>query len=246
MLADLDDRNSRSCRESLILEHLGRVRSIAHRIQRRLPQHVSLDDLISAGILGLIQAVDNFDPRHEAKLSTYADTKIRGAILDSLRQEDWAPRQGRKRLKDIENAILAAQQKLQRVPTEEEIAEELRLSLSAYQSWLSNLQGLHLACSPGSGEGDAIEYVADAEDATPSHILERREMEQILAGELERLPQNEKTIMLLYYERELAVSEIAQVVGMKATRVSQIRCQAITRLRANLARRLKQRGPRKS
>src|SRR6266567_1908591 len=112
-------------RERLILQHLPQVRLIARRIQERLPENIGLDDLISTGVIGLIAAIDNFDPTHNVKLKTYAEYKIRGAILDSLRGLDWAPRQKRKKAKQIEAAIAAAEQRLQRAPMEEEIAEQL-------------------------------------------------------------------------------------------------------------------------
>src|SRR6266478_1864435 len=116
-------------RERLIMEHLPQVRLIARRIHERLPESVSLDDLISTGVVGLISAIDHFDPSHNVKLKTYAEYKIRGAILDSLRGLDWAPRQQRKRAKQIEAAIVAAEHRLHRTASEEEIAAELGLSL---------------------------------------------------------------------------------------------------------------------
>src|SRR6266568_6706774 len=109
-------------RERLILEHLPQVRLIARRIQERLPENISLEDLVSTGVIGLISAIDNFDPSHNVKLKTYAEYKIRGAILDSLRGLDWAPRQKRRKAKQIEAAISNAEQRLQRSPAEEEIA----------------------------------------------------------------------------------------------------------------------------
>src|SRR3982751_3766312 len=129
-------------RERLILEHLPQVRLIARRIQERLPESVSLDDLISTGIVGLISAIDNFDPSHNVKLKTYAEYKIRGAILDSLRGLDWAPRQKRKRSKQIEAAIAAAEQKVSRTPTEDEVAAELQVSTDEYHEWLVETTGL--------------------------------------------------------------------------------------------------------
>src|ERR1700756_4001135 len=123
-------------RERLILEHLPQVRLIARRIHERLPESVNLDDLISTGTIGLIAAIDRFDPAHNVKLRTYAEYKIRGAILDSLRGLDWAPRQQRKRAKQIESAISAIEQRVHRTPTEEEIAGELGLELEEYHEWL--------------------------------------------------------------------------------------------------------------
>ncbi len=126
-------------RERLILEHLPQVRLIARRIHERLPESVNLEDLISTGTIGLIAAIDRFDPRHNVKLKTYAEYKIRGAILDSLRGLDWAPRQQRRRSKQIEAAIAAAEQRLHRSPNEDEIAQELNLSLDEYSNgwWTS-------------------------------------------------------------------------------------------------------------
>src|SRR5689334_13529658 len=123
-------------REQLILEHLPQVRLIARRIHERLPENVSLDDVISAGVVGLISAIDHFDPAHNVKLKTYAEYKIRGAILDSLRDLDWAPRQKRRKAKQIEAAISTAEQKLKGSPTEEEIARELGISVQEYHDWL--------------------------------------------------------------------------------------------------------------
>src|SRR5690349_20128619 len=126
-------------RERLILEHLPQVRLIARRIHERLPENVGLEDLISAGVVGLIAAIDRFDARHNVKLKTYAEYKIRGAILDSLRGLDWAPRQQRRRAKLIESAIASLEQRYQRTPTEEEIAAHLGLSVAEYQNWLSEV-----------------------------------------------------------------------------------------------------------
>src|SRR5689334_10839285 len=123
-------------RERLILDHLPQVRLIARRIQERLPDSVSLDDLVSTGVVGLNAAIDHFDPTHNVKLKTYAEYKIRGAILDSLRGLDWAPRQKRRKAKQIEAAISTAEQKLKGSPTEEEIARELGISVQEYHDWL--------------------------------------------------------------------------------------------------------------
>src|SRR5580700_2009426 len=132
-------------RERLILQHLPQVRLIARRIQERLPENISIDDLISTGVIGLIAAIDNFDPGHNVKLKTYAEYKIRGAILDSLRGLDWAPRQKRRQAKRIEAAIAVAEQRIQRAPTEDEIAGQLEISLEEYHEWLVEIRGLNIA-----------------------------------------------------------------------------------------------------
>lgn len=146
-------------RERLILEHLPQVRLIARWIQERLPESISLDDLISTGVLGLISAIDNFDPSHNVKLKTYAEYKIRGAILDSLRGLDWAPRQKRRKAKQIEAAISTAEQRLKRSPTGEDIAVELGISIDEYHEWLVEVRGLNVAsleyAGRRAGEGSA-------------------------------------------------------------------------------------------
>ena len=131
-------------RERLIMEHLPQVRLIARRIHERLPECVSLEDLTSTGIVGLINAIDNFDSSHDVKLKTYAEYKIRGAILDSLRGLDWAPRQQRKKSKQIEAAIAVVEQRVHRMPSEEEIAVELGISLEEYREWLVDIRGVNL------------------------------------------------------------------------------------------------------
>lgn len=225
-------------REQLILDHLPQVRLIARRIHERLPGSVSLDDLVSTGIVGLIAAIDHFDPKMNVKLKTYAEYKIRGAILDSLRGMDWAPRQQRKRVKEIEKTIGVLEQRLQRAPTEEEIAAELNLSMQEYHEWLIDVRGINLGSLEGSGndeEGrDLLRFVSDNEENWPSRLLERSELERLLAEAIERMPYVERTVLSLYYHEELTLREIAKVVKLHESRVSQLKSQAILRLRSNL------------
>ena len=226
-------------RERLILEHLPQVRLIARRIQERLPDHVSLDDLISTGIIGLISAIDNFDPVHNVKLKTYAEYKIRGAILDSLRGLDWAPRQKRRKAKQIEAAHATAEQRLGRLPSEDEIAAELEIPLEEYHRWLVEIRGLNVASLEGvAGDGGSglLHYVADEQESLPSTILERSELERLLAEGIDRIPAMERTVLSLYYEQELTLREIAEVVNLHESRISLIKTQAILRLRSQLAR----------
>jgi len=228
-------------RERLILEHLPQVRLIAKRIHERLPESVNLEDLISTGIIGLISAIDRFDPGHNVKLKTYAEYKIRGAILDSLRGLDWAPRQQRKRTKQIESAISAAEQRLHRMPTEEEIAAELNLSVSEYHEWLVEVQGINLGSLESAWREDdgrdLLRYVAASEDQWPSRLLERSELERLLAEAIEKMPRVERLVLSLYYKEELTLREIAKVIKVHESRVSQLKSQAIMRLRAYLKKR---------
>src|SRR5262249_27377959 len=200
------------------------------------PDSISFEDLVSTGVIGLISAIDNFDPGHNVKLKTYAEYKIRGAILDSLRGLDWAPRQKRRQAKQIEAAIAAAEQRLQRTPTEEEIARQLEISIEEYHSWLVEIRGLNIASLEYAGEGsDMLHYIADEGDRLPSTLLERAELERLLAKSIDRIPPMERTVLSLYYAEELTLREIAQIVKLHESRISQIKSQAILRLRASMA-----------
>jgi RNA polymerase sigma factor for flagellar operon FliA len=225
-------------RERLILDHLPQVRLIARRIRNRLPEHVSLDDLVSAGIVGLIAAVDQYDPAHNVKLKTYAEHKVRGAILDSLRGLDWAPRQRRKKAKQIESAISRAEQRLRRIPSEEEIAAEMGVDLVEYHRWLVEVQGLNIGSleyTAEDGEGKSLlEYLSDNRDQMPSRIVERSQLEQLLSDAIRKIPPMERTVLGLYYVEELTLREIAQAVDLHESRISHLKSQAILRLRAHI------------
>lgn len=227
-------------RERLILEHLPQVRLIARRIHDRLPSSVSLDDLISTGILGLIAAIDRFDPSQNVKLQTYAEYKIRGAILDSLRGLDWAPRQKRRKAKRIESAIAAAEQRLQRQPTEEEVARELDLSLEELRGWLVEVRAVNLASLDFTREDNGqglLRTVSDSEDKWPSRLLERAELARLVDDAIGKIPEPERRIIRLYYKENLTLREIAAMVGLHESRISQIKTQAITRLRGYVGKR---------
>ena len=223
-------------RERLILEHLPQVRLIARRIHERLPGSVCLDDLISTGTLGLIAAVDRFDPSQNVQLKTYAEYKIRGAILDSLRGLDWAPRQKRRRSKQIEQAIAILEQRLKRAPTEEEISAELGLDLAEYREWLSESCGLNIGSLEASrsddSHADVLKFIPDREGESPAAVLEQAELRRILGKAISRMPRVERTILGLYYDEGLTLREIAKIVGLHESRISQLKSQAILRLRA--------------
>ncbi len=228
-------------RERLILEHLPQVRLIARRIHDRLPESVNLEDLVSTGIIGLISAIDRFDPGHNVKLKTYAEYKIRGAILDSLRGLDWAPRQQRRRTKQIEAAIASVEQRLHRAPTEEEIAAELGVSLEEYHDWLIDIRGVNIgsleSASPDEDGRDLLKYISDDEEHWPSRLLERSELLRLLASAIDRIPETERLVLSLYFHEELTLREIAKVVNLHESRISQLKSQAILRLRAYIEKR---------
>jgi len=192
-------------------------------------------------VLGLISAIDHFDPTHNVKLKTYAEYKIRGAILDSLRGLDWAPRQQRKRAKQIEAAIAVLEQKLHRMPSEEEIAQQLGLPMEEYHEWLVEIRGVNLGSlettSTEDSGRDLLKYISDDEENWPSRLLERSELERLLAEAIEKMPYLERTVLSLYYHEELTLREISKVVKLHESRVSQLKSQAILRLRAYMQKR---------
>jgi RNA polymerase sigma factor for flagellar operon FliA len=225
-------------RERLILEHMPQVQLIARRIHETLPGNVCLDDLVSSGVVGLIMAIDNYDPTQAVKLKTYAEYKIRGAILDSLRGMDWASRHRRKKYKEIEAAITAAEQKLHRPPTEEEIANQLGLTLVQYRERLVEVQGLTLGSlemAIGSENGQDLLSIIPSGDELPSATVERAELENLIARAVSQLPEAEKLILALYYQEELTLREIGEIVNLRVSRVSELKTTSILRLRAFVA-----------
>jgi RNA polymerase sigma factor for flagellar operon FliA len=240
--AEQDAISAAEMREQAILAHLPRVKVIARRIHERLPACVSLDDLISTGVLGLIAAIDRYDPAQEVKLPTYAEFKIRGAILDSLRGLDWAPRLHRKRLKLIEAAIKALEQAHKRVPVEEEIAAYLRIPLDEYHRWLADAGGLTVTTfgysSPeGDDRGNNLLEDLAVDENCPSDVVEKAELQRLLAESIERMPSVERTILSLYYYEEMTLKDIAKVVDLRESRISQLKAQAILRLRCVMQKR---------
>lgn len=227
-------------RERTILEQMPQVCLIARQFQRKLAGNVCFEDLVSSGTLGLIEAIDNFRESCGVKLRTYSDHRIRGAILDSLRGLDWAPRQRRKKAKQIEFAISQAEQRLHRTPGEEEIAAEMGLDLEEYHRWLVEVQGLNLGSldyTSENGEGQTLlEYISDDQDLLPSQLLERSQLEKLLADAIRNMPSMERTVLGLYYLEELSLREIAQIVDLHESRISHLKSQAILRLRADICK----------
>jgi RNA polymerase sigma factor for flagellar operon FliA len=222
-------------REQMILGQMPQVRLIARRIHETLPANVCLDDLISSGVVGLIKAVDNFDASQPVKLGTYVEYRIRGAILDSLRSMDWASHHRRKKYKDLEAAISSAGKKLQRSPSEEEIAAEMKLSIADYRARLIEVQGLTIGSLAttvnGDGTADLLSIIPDSAEL-PSIAVERKELERLIAEALEDLPAQEKLIIALYYQEGLTLREISEIVKLGTSRVSELKTTSILRLRA--------------
>jgi len=227
-------------REQLILDHLPQVRWIASRICEKLSGAVSLEDLISTGIVGLINAVDSFDPSYNVKLKTYAEYKIRGAILDSIRGLDGVPGHHRKKLRIIDSAIFAVEQRVMRPPTDDEISRELGISTEEYRRWLEDVRGVTLGSLDvvsDNGEGvSMLRYIADKSEDEPGRLFERAELERILEEAVERMPHQERMILDLYYRQEMTLREIGEIFDLHITRISQLKAQAVLRLRSHVLR----------
>jgi RNA polymerase sigma factor for flagellar operon FliA len=226
-------------RDLLLMEHLPTVRYIARRIHERLPQHVDLDDLISAGVVGLIDAFSKFDHNKKVQFKSYAQFRIRGAILDSLRTLDWSPRELRRKGRAVEEAIRAVTQRVGHAPAEHEIAAEMGLSLNEYQQLLGNLKGLeigslHMERSEESGD-EELAYIPGSPEEDPLFRCLKGEMKQRLADAIEDLPEKERLVLTLYYYEELTMKEIGLTLGVVESRVSQIHSSAVLRLRSALA-----------
>ena len=233
-------------RDRLLLEHLSAVRYIARRIHERLPQHVELDDLVSAGIVGLIDAFSKFDHAKKVQFKSYAQFRIRGAILDSLRMLDWSPRELRRKGRAVEEAIRAVQQRAGRAPTEQEIAAEMKLGLEEYQLLLGELKGLEIGSlnmerSEESGDEELV-YIPGSPEEDPLFRCLQGEMKQHLADAIDELPEKERLVLTFYYYEELTMKEIGLTLGVVESRVSQIHSSAVLRLRSALSGIKPQRG----
>jgi RNA polymerase sigma factor for flagellar operon FliA len=224
--------------EEGLREHLPMVRFQAIRIRERLPQQVELDDLISAGIVGLLDAFQKFDPAKKVQFRTYAQFRVRGAMLDSLRALDWGPRDLRRKGRAVEEAIRLLSSKLGKAPTESEIAEEMGLSLEEYQHLLGELSGLELGslnALPADDDGvEALALLPAGPEDDPFVRCQTSEMRSNLADAIAELPERERLVLTLYYYEELTMKEVGATLGVVESRVSQLHSSAMARLRVAL------------
>jgi RNA polymerase sigma factor for flagellar operon FliA len=229
-------------RDRLILTYAPLVKFVAGRLGASLPSHVDEQDLVSSGLLGLVSAIERFDPDREIKFETYAITRIRGAIIDELRSLDWVPRSVRTRAREIERAIAELERTLRRVPTDDEIAAKVGITRQELEDSLSEISRSSMAAldelwSP-SGGGDQIALIDTIEDEAapdPEFSLEQAEMKEALGDAIARLPEREKLVVTLYYYEELTLREIGEVLGVTESRVSQLHTKAVLRLKARLS-----------
>jgi RNA polymerase sigma factor for flagellar operon FliA len=222
-------------RDQLVMAHLDLVRTMAHRLRRRLPSQVEWSELVSVGVLGLIDAASRYEPSLGVPFDAFARRRIHGAMLDSLRELDWVPRSVRRLQRRAEDAIIRLRQSLGREPETEEIAAELGITIDDYDRLLDDLRATEVAVARVSHEDGGTQSLIDLAidtDQGPFVQLERRELQQRLAEALRQLPDRERQILALSYVEELTLSEIGRVFGVGESRVSQLRTQAIVRLRS--------------
>ena len=233
--------SERALRDRLILTYAPLVKYVAGRLGSGLPAHVEEGDLVSYGLLGLIGAIERFDPERDIKFETYAIARIKGSIIDELRSMDWVPRSVRARARDIERSIAQLEAKLGRAPNDEEISSNLGITEEEFQDSLLEISRSSIAALDelwsGAGGGDPvalIDTIEDPEAPEPQAAMAQTELREALGEAIARLPEREKLVVTLYYYEELTLREIGEVLGVTESRVSQLHTKAILRLKARL------------
>lgn len=224
-------------KNQLLTDHMPLVKRLAHHMKAKLPPSVEVDDLVQAGMIGLLDAISRYEETHGAQFETYAVLRIRGAMLDELRNSDWLPRSMRQNMRKIEAAMSSLQQKLGHPPTETEVAKLLKLSLADYQDMLGDGGGHQLVYYEDFHDNEGNDSFLDryaVDDADPLRSLLDGDFRQAVIDAIDALPPREKILMGLYYEEEMNLKEIGAVMGVSESRVSQLHTQAVARLRAAL------------
>ena len=227
------DSEEPTARDWLVVHYASLVKFVAGRLSAGLPRSVDTGDLVSAGVFGLMNAIDRFDPAHGAKFESFAIPRIRGAILDSLRALDWVPRTVRSRSRAVQDAIGTLEGNLGRAPTDEEIAAQLGIGTDELGDWLADIA----AGSVGPLDHVAMDSAAaeDTHETQPGHALEQAELRDAMRREIGRLPEREQAVLILYYDDGLTLAEIGEALGVTESRVSQIHSKAVLQLRSRLA-----------
>jgi RNA polymerase sigma factor for flagellar operon FliA len=227
-------------KNSLLTEHMPLVKRLAHQMKAKLPPSVEVDDLVQAGMIGLLDAINRYEENHGAQFETYAVLRIRGAMLDELRSSDWMPRSTRANMRKVEQAMATLQQQLGRPPSESEVAQSLKLPLAEYQELLGDSGGHQLVYYEDFHDEDGNDSFLDryaVDDDDPLKSLLDTDFRQTVIDAIDALPPREKMLMGLYYEEELNLKEIGAVMGVSESRVSQLHTQAVARLRTYLRER---------
>jgi RNA polymerase sigma factor for flagellar operon FliA len=223
-------------KEELIRSYLPLVRKVVHRLAGRLPSEVDIKEMINSGIIGLVDALEKYDPKHETNFATYAQFRIRGAILDSFRSQDWAPRSLRHKSHKLEQAYMLLEQKLGRPATEEEVAQDLNIPMEELQKVLGEVSGVvmlsfeELGFGHGEDRFQADEMMPTGSPDPLSNLLSGEKV-SIVARALDRLPEKERLVISLYFYEELNLKEIGEILGVTESRASQIRSRALIRLK---------------
>ena len=222
-----------TARDWLVVHYASLVKFVAGRLAAGLPRTVDTGDLVSAGVFGLMNAIDKFDPANGAKFETYAIPRIRGAILDGLRALDWVPRSVRSHSRSVQDTIARLEHQLGRTPTDEEIAEELQITTEELEKWLADIA----AGSVGPLDHVAMDNTSHEKDAhlQPGRAVEEGELRGAMREEIAKLPEREQAILILYYDDGLTLAEIGDALGVTESRVSQIHTKAVLQLRSRLA-----------
>ncbi len=237
---DFDPSN----RDALILNYTPLIKFIANRLAIRLPPHIDINDLISSGVIGLIDAIEKYDPSREAQFKTYAEFRIRGAMLDELRSLDWIPRSVRQRSNKIENAFARIEQELGRPASDEEVAESLGMDLNEFSDMVSRSAGLALLSLDdiidrnwdGEGGRTLLDTLSGLEDEDPQAQHAFEELKRLLAQAIDALPERERLVLSLYYHEEMSMKEIGAVMEVTESRISQIHSKAIARIKGRIRR----------
>ena len=228
-------------RDQLIIQHAPWVKFIALRMVAKLPSHIQADDLISAGIIGLIDALDKFNPAREVQFKTYAQIRIQGAMKDELRSLDWASRSTRQKVKRLEHAYAILEQELGRPPSSEEVANSLGIEMDEFEEMLDDVKGTSLVSLEELGQGPAsedktslLEALLTREDHDPLEVLNLQDLKKALSLAIIELPEKERLVLSLYYFEELTMKEVGKVLNLTESRISQLHTQTVLRLRSKL------------
>ena len=226
-------------RDAMIRQYVPLVRRLAHHMIVKLPPSIEIDDLIQVGMIGLAEALSRYESSQGVQFETFATQRIRGAMIDELREGDWMSRGSRKSQKEIEHAVHRLEHRLGRSPAESEIARELGMSLTEYQSLLGKVRGTQLVYledmrSSKDDEDNFLDRHVSDEEADPAHLLSDQRMREALVAAIKTLPEREQHVMGMYYEQDMNLKEIAAVLGVTESRVCQLHSQSIARLRAKM------------
>jgi RNA polymerase sigma factor for flagellar operon FliA len=228
-------------RDQLIIRYAPWVKFIAMRMASKLPSHIQVEDLISAGIVGLIDALDKFNPSREVQFKTYAQIRIQGAMKDELRALDWASRSMRQKVKRLEHAYTVLEQELGRPPSSEEVAHSFGIQMHEFEEMLDAVKGTSLVSLEELGQGPAsedktnlLEALLSREDQDPLEVLNLQDLKKALAHAIAELPEKERLVLSLYYFEELTMKEVGKVLNLTESRISQLHTQTVLRLRSKL------------